>query len=84
MARIRSYGYYALSTNKYGRGSLYPTEGPWYGGHGWRAGLQFQVTMVTKFREGRIYFGGRSGHGVFSHAIKDEILEWDKDNNENM
>ena len=32
MARIRSYGYYALSTNKYGRGSLYPTEGPWYGG----------------------------------------------------
>ena len=32
MARLYSYGYYSESTNKYGWSTLFPTEGPWYGG----------------------------------------------------
>jgi hypothetical protein len=32
MARIQTYGYYAISSNKYGRGRIDLGEGPWYGG----------------------------------------------------
>lgn len=32
MARTNPYGYYFASTNKYGWSTLYPGEGPWYGG----------------------------------------------------
>ncbi len=32
MARQNSYGYYALSTNKYGGDYLHLDQGPWYGG----------------------------------------------------